>query len=79
MPETPTSETVRELQPDRTYRFGQGWKVVARKEFADHLLSARFLVVVGILAVAAAAAVFAASGGIRSVASDALGVPALFL
>jgi ABC-2 type transport system permease protein len=80
MPETPTSETVRaKLQPDRTYRFGQGWKVVARKEFADHLLSARFLVVVGILAVAAAAAVFAASGGIRSVASDALGVPALFL
>ena len=59
--------------------FGTGWRVVARKEFADHLLSARFLVLIGILGVAAAAAVFAASGGIRSVASDTEGIPALFL
>lgn len=90
MPETPKAETAspETPKPERIatkvpaghgYGFGQGWRVVARKEFADHLLSARFLVVVGILAVAAAAAVFAASGGIRSVASEALGVPALFL
>ena len=59
--------------------FGSGWRVVARKEFADHLLSGRFLVLIGVLAVAAAGAVFAASGGIRSVAVDAAGVPALFL
>lgn len=59
--------------------FGTGWRVVARKEFADHLLSARFLVLIGILGVAAAAAVFASSGGIRSVASDTQGVPGLFL
>ena len=37
--------------------FGTGWRVVTRKEFADHLLSARFLVLIGILGVAAAAAV----------------------
>lgn len=80
MPETPQStRTVTKAPAGRRYEFGQGWRVVARKEFADHLLSARFLVVVGILAVAASAAVFAASGGIRSIASDALGVPALFL
>ena len=59
--------------------FGTGWRVVARKEFADHLLSARFLVLIGILGVAAAAAVFASSAGIRSVASDTEGIPALFL
>jgi ABC-2 type transport system permease protein len=67
------------MRVPRTGGFGHGWRVVARKEFADHMQSARFMVVVGILAVAAAAAVFAASGGIRSVASDALDVPALFL
>jgi ABC-2 type transport system permease protein len=59
--------------------FGTGWRVVARKEFADHLLSARFLVLIGILGVAAAAAVFASSAGIRSVASDTEGIPGLFL
>ncbi|HKX74104.1 MAG TPA: ABC transporter permease [Acidimicrobiia bacterium] len=61
------------------YQLGHGWKVVARKEFGDHLLSARFYVLILILGVAAAAAVFAASGGIRSVAPDAVGVPAIFL
>lgn len=67
-----------ETRPDR-YRLGHGWKVVARKEFADHLLSARFYVLILILGVAAAGAVFAASGGIRAVAPSAVGVPALFL
>jgi ABC-2 type transport system permease protein len=52
---------------------------VARKEFADHLLSARFAVLIGILGVAAAGAVYAASGGIRDVAPQALGVNGLFL
>jgi ABC-2 type transport system permease protein len=42
-------------------------------------LSARFLVLIGLLGVAAAAAVFASSAGIRSVASDTRGIPALFL
>ena len=60
-------------------RRGHGWKTVAHKEFADHLLSARFIVLIGVLGVAAAAAVFTASGAIRSVASDAGDVPALFL
>jgi ABC-2 type transport system permease protein len=61
------------------YRLGHGWRVVARKEFADHLTSARFVVLIFLLGIAAAAAVFAASGGIRSVAPSAVGVPALFL
>lgn len=58
---------------------GGGWRVVARKELADHLLSARFTVLIGIMGVAAAGAVFAAAGGIREVAPQAVGIPALFL
>jgi ABC-2 type transport system permease protein len=53
--------------------------VVARKEIADHLLSGRFIVLMGVLGIATAAAVFAASGGIRDVAPNAQGITALFL
>jgi ABC-2 type transport system permease protein len=56
-----------------------GWRVVARKEIADHLLSGRFVVLMGVLGIATAAAVFAASGGIRDVAPNAQGITALFL
>lgn len=76
---TDESSVVSERNTPTQTGFGTGWRVVARKEFADHLLSARFLVLIGILGVAAAAAVFAASGGIKSVASDTQGIPALFL
>jgi ABC-2 type transport system permease protein len=61
--------------PPRT----SGWKVVARKELADHLLSGRFIVLMAVLGIATAAAVFAASGGIREVAPNAQGITALFL
>lgn len=56
-----------------------GWRVVAAKEMADHLLSGRFVVLMGVLGIATAAAVFAASGGIRDVAPNAQGITALFL
>lgn len=56
-----------------------GWAVVARKELADHLLSGRFVILMAVLGVATAAAVFAASGGIRDVAPQAHGITALFL
>lgn len=58
---------------------GGGWRVVAAKELADHLFSGRFVVLLAVLGIATAAAVFAASGGIRDVAQDAEGVTALFL
>lgn len=60
-------------------RYRGGWRIVARKEFADHLLSARFVVLISILSVAAAGAVYAASGGIRSVAPVAQGISGLFI
>lgn len=56
-----------------------GWRTVARKELADHLLSGRFIVLMAVLGIATAAAVFAASGGIRDVAPNAQGITALFL
>ena len=42
-------------------------------------MSARFLVLIGILGVVTAATVVSAAGGIRSVASTPMGIPALFL
>lgn len=60
-------------------RLGGGWKVVASKELADHLYSGRFIVLLAVLGIATAAAVFAASGGIRDVAPNARGITALFL
>lgn len=72
MPDTKVTSRAREVR-------GGAWRVVARKELADHLLSARFTVLMAILGVTAAGAVYAASGGIRQVASQAVDVPALFL
>ncbi len=58
---------------------GTGWRIVAGKEFADHLLSARFFVLLVILGLAAATSVYAASSAIRDVAGQASGTPSLFL
>ncbi len=56
-----------------------GWRVIARKEFADHVRSVRLLVVGAVLALAGIGAVAAAAGTLRSVASEASQVTALFL
>ena len=58
-----------------------GWMIVARKEFADLILSFRFLILIGIIALAAAAAVYATAGQLRQtgIAEAASNVPSLFL
>ncbi|MFL5776443.1 MAG: ABC transporter permease [Chloroflexota bacterium] len=56
-----------------------GWAVVANKEFADHLLSVRFVVLLIILGLAVGIPFFLASEQLRSLASQASGQPALFL
>jgi ABC-2 type transport system permease protein len=56
-----------------------GWRVVAAKELADHLLSLRLSVLLVIVVLAALGAVYATSGEIRSAAEEASGTPALFL
>ena len=51
-------------------RLAPGWRVVAGKELADHFLSIRFTILIVLLGLAAAGAVFAAAGGIRDVAPE---------
>jgi ABC-2 type transport system permease protein len=58
---------------------GAGWRVVATKEFGDHLLSARFTVLLIILGFAATIPLYFASDQIRALAPQATGVPAIFL
>lgn len=56
-----------------------GWRIVAAKEFTDHVRSARFLILLLILGLTAAGGVAAAAGSIRDAAQEASGSPALFL
>lgn len=67
------------VQEGRDDRRQAGWRVVAAKEFADHLLSVRFYVLALVCGLAALAAVRAAAGGIREVAAAASDAPAVFL
>lgn len=60
-------------------RRGARWRVIAAKEFADHVSSVRFVVLLALLGLAASASVYAVAGEIRDVASDAAGAPGLFL
>lgn len=56
-----------------------GWLVVARKEFGDHLLSARFSVLIIVLGLAAAIPLYFAAEAIRLRASDIAGAQAVFI
>ncbi len=56
-----------------------GWRVVAGKEFTDHILSIRFYILILIVGVAAAVPLYAASATIRSLAPVATQDPAPFL
>ena len=56
-----------------------GWRVVAAKEFGDHLLSVRFIVLMLVLGLSAAIPLYFAAGTIRAAAPDASGAAAVFL
>jgi ABC-2 type transport system permease protein len=56
-----------------------GWRVVARKELADQLLSVRFIVVFIMLGLSALVPLFLVGELIRSAAGQASGLQALFL
>src|SRR5688572_1054077 len=58
---------------------GSGWTVVAAKEFGDHLLSARFFVLVIVLGLAAAIPLYFAAAAIREVASGVSDTQAIFI
>jgi ABC-2 type transport system permease protein len=56
-----------------------GWMVVARKEFADHLLSARFIILLFVLGLVAAIPLYFVADTIRSAAQANSGTPAIFI
>jgi ABC-2 type transport system permease protein len=56
-----------------------GWMVVARKELADHLLSARFVVLFIVVGLAALIPLYFAADAIRSAASTVSGGQAIFI
>lgn len=58
---------------------GAGWMIVGAKEFGDHLLSARFVVLVLVLGLAAAIPLYFAAGAIRDVASSVTDAQAVFI
>ncbi|HEX4981583.1 MAG TPA: ABC transporter permease [Ilumatobacteraceae bacterium] len=62
---------------DRSYR--GGWRIIARKEFADHVCSIRFLILLVLVSLAGLAAVHSASGPIRDAADSATQTPSVFL
>ena len=66
------------LQPTRTVP-RNGWLVVAAKEFADHVLSVRFFVLLTVVGLAAGIPLFLATQRIHELASQVSGAQAVFL
>ena len=56
-----------------------GWMIIGSKEFGDHLLSARFVVLVVVLGMAAAIPLYFAAGMIRDAASTVTDAQAIFI
>ncbi len=60
-------------------RLRGGWRIVARKEFGDHVRSIRFGILVILVTLAGLAAVHSASGPIHDAADSASQTPSIFL
>jgi ABC-2 type transport system permease protein len=75
----PASAPARTESDAAIRRIPAGWRVVARKEFADHLASVRLYVLFLVLGAAALIPMYFAAERIRSLATDASGAQAVFL
>ncbi len=64
--------------PD-TGRVPSGWRVIGGKEFADHLLSLRFLLLLLMLGVLGVGAIYTVAGTIQQAASQVSGARGIFL
>jgi ABC-2 type transport system permease protein len=62
-----------------TPRYRGGWRIIARKELADHVRSVRFVILVVLVLLAGLAAVHTASGPLRDAAVDVAETPSVFL
>jgi ABC-2 type transport system permease protein len=60
----------RSLTPPETGPIPAGWRVIGGKEFAEHLLSMRFLASLIVLGLAGVVTIYAVSGTIREAASN---------
>jgi ABC-2 type transport system permease protein len=69
----------RDRTKDGERRLPAGWAVVAAKEFADHVTSVRFYVLLFVLGAAALIPLYFASDRIRALASQVSGAQAVFL
>ena len=56
-----------------------GWMVIGSKEFGDHLLSSRFVVLAIVLGLAAAIPLYFAAAAIRDAASSVTDAQAIFI
>lgn len=75
----PPVDTTADKVEERPARLRGGWRIVARKEFTDHIHSVRFVILVVLVALAGLASVHSASGPIRDAASQTTDVPSIFL
>ena len=74
--------TATDVTADTTYvdrKFRGGWRIIARKEFADHVCSVRFVILLVLVSLAGLAAVHSASWAIRDAADSATQTPSVFL
>ncbi len=58
---------------------GGGWRVIADKEFGDHILSVRLFILIAVLGLAAVAAVYSTTAYVRDNAQQAAGSTGLFV
>lgn len=56
-----------------------GWAVIARKEFADHILSIRFVALLILLGLVAVGSVYTAADALRDIAPETSGIERMFL
>jgi ABC-2 type transport system permease protein len=75
----PVAATTQPARPREDTGLRPGWITVAAKEFADHLTSVRFYVLLVVVAAAALIPLYFAAERIRALASDASGAAAIFL
>jgi len=73
-----TAETVQDARRHEKPPSG-GWRTIGAKEFADHLGSVRFYVLLLIIGIAAAVPLYFTAQAIKDAASQASGTPAIFL
>ena len=62
-----------------TGRIPAGWRVIAGKEFTDHLVSLRFLLLLLMIGALGVGTIYTVSGTIRDAAAQATGVRGIFL